>query len=434
MGHPLIRTPAQVAILAALVGVAAVVSGCLNGPPGAADAPLDYAIELMTVRGGFDAADGFIWTQAYVGGIHSGGAPPEIVVTMSQHFTRGVDDYGDLYEARSADGGETWTAPTRIPALRRTQTSPAAAYALSDLYLGWHEASGRLLGTGKLFIYDLTTTDEDKEAARRAAYTVLDPATDTWSPPRTLLFPERDHTGAPLLNPNAGCTQRIDLPGGDILLPIYYVRAPEHAGDDELNVSTVARVRFDGDSLRYVAHGSEHTLPQGRGFGEPSVAFYEGRYYLTLRNDESAYVTSSDDGLHYAEPVRWTFDDGEWLGSYNTQTHWLAHSDGLFLVYTRRGADNDHIFRHRAPLFMARVDPERLVVLRETERVLIPERGARLGNFGVTHLDAHTSLVSVAERMQDASAAYGADNSVFVAKVRWSRPNRLFGSLGRADG
>ena len=45
----------------------------------------------------------------------------------------------------------------------------------------------------------------------------------------------------------------------------------------------------------------------------------------------------------------WTFDDGSELGNYNTQQHWVTHSDGLFLVYTRRGADNDDIARHRAP-------------------------------------------------------------------------------------
>jgi uncharacterized cupin superfamily protein len=32
---------------------------------------------------------------------------------------------------------------------------------------------------------------------------------------------------------------------------------------------------------------------------------------------------------------------------------------------------------------MAQVDPTRLRVIRKTERVLVPERGARLGNFGV---------------------------------------------------
>ena len=39
----------------------------------------------------------------------------------------------------------------------------------------------------------------------------------------------------------------------------------------------------------------------------------------------------------------WRFDDGSPLGSYNTQQHWVTVGGGLFLVYTRKGADNDHI-------------------------------------------------------------------------------------------
>lgn len=60
-------------------------------------------------------------------------------------------------------------------------------------------------------------------------------------------------------------------------------------------------------------------------------------------------MTVSDDGFKWAAIREWTFDDGRPPGSYNTQQHWLAHGDGLFLVYSRRGADNDHIPRHRAP-------------------------------------------------------------------------------------
>lgn len=76
-----------------------------------------------------------------------------------------------------------------------------------------------------------------------------------------------------------------------------------------------------------------------------------------------------------AEALAW--DDGTDLGSYNTQQHWVAHSEGLFLVYTRRGANNGHVMRHRAPLFIAQVDPVKLHVLRSTERELMPNRGAR---------------------------------------------------------
>jgi len=145
---------------------------------------------------------------------------------------------------------------------------------------------------------------------------------------------------------------------------------------------------------------------------------------LTLRNDVRGYVAAGEDGLHFCEPRPWTFDDGSDLGNYNTQQHWVTHSDALFLVYTRRGADNDHVFRHRAPLFMAQVDPERLCVLRDTERVLVPERGARLGNFGVCDVDERETWVVVTEWMQPVGCEqYGSDNSVYVARIVWDRPN-----------
>jgi len=133
-------------------------------------------------------------------------------------------------------------------------------------------------------------------------------------------------------------------------------------------------------------------------------------------------VTVSSDGLHYAPPSPWLFDDDGELGSYNTQQHWLATAQGLFLCYTRRGADNDHIPRHRAPLFMAQVDPARLRVLRATERILIPERGAMLGNFGAIPITDSESWVTDAEYMlADRPDPRGADGSVFVARVIWTK-------------
>src|SRR5439155_26923249 len=160
---------------------------------------------------------------------------------------------------------------------------------------------------------------------------------------------------------------------------------------------TVVRCAFDGKELKYQKHGTELALNVERGLVEPSLVKHRGRYYLTIRNDVKGYVTVSDDGLNYESIKPWTFDDGKDLGSYNTQQHWLAHSDGLFLVYTRRGANNDHIIRHRAPLFIARVDPERLHVIRKSERVLIPERGGELGNFGAAAITEKESWVTVAE-------------------------------------
>jgi hypothetical protein len=113
---------------------------------------------------------------------------------------------------------------------------------------------------------------------------------------------------------------------------------------------------------------------------------------------------------------------------------------------------NDHVFRHRAPILLAQVDPGRLCVIRETERVLIPNRGARMGNFGVTHASEDEIWVVESEWMQNtgpegelmlemlrgklpteevkrlastphmcgAVEQFGADNSVWTARLLWN--------------
>ena len=179
-------------------------------------------------------------------------------------------------------------------------------------------------------------------------------------------------------------------------------------------------------------HGSVLKLNLARGLYEPSLIAFHGRYFLTLRNDERGYVSVSEDGLQFAEPKPWHFDDGTELGSYNTQQHWLAHSDGLFLIYTRRGAANDHIMRHRAPLFMAQVDPTTLQVIRRTEKVVVPERGAELGNFGASAVSETESWITVSEGMfMKDSRERGAEGATFVARVIWAKPNKIVGRSPR---
>ena len=90
--------------------------------------------------------------------------------------------------------------------------------------------------------------------------------------------------------------------------------------------------------------------------------------------------------------------------------------DELYLVYTRHGADNDHIFRHRAPLFAARVESMKLVC--ESEFIVVGEKSARLGNFGVTSYKENDAVVMAAEWMQPIGCEkYGSDNHICVKNI-----------------
>ncbi len=379
-------------------------------------------IELQAVSQGYDRKT--CWVHPRAGAIPVEDGPPIVVLTMHKLRITGDDVFYPIEDMRTDDGGKTWTGPTaHADAFARRQLEGGIEVGVCDWWPAWHAGSGRLLGVGHTVRY--VADDIPSQALPRStAYGVYDADARTWTPWKTMETPYGEE--------GAGSVQRLDLPNGDILLPTYFTM-PEmfSKGVEDRWLSqygvTVMRCTFDGETLRHIEQGNEMTVPTGRGLAEPSLIEFQGRYVLTLRNNDRAYVTSGTDGLHFDEPKVWTFDDGSELGNYNTQQHWVVMPDALYLVYNRRGADNDNVVRHRAPLFIAQVDPDRLCVIRDTEQILVPNRGARLGNFGVTKISDNESWVSVAEWMQtkgpeywDVSVCekYGSDNSVFVAKIR----------------
>ncbi len=387
----------------------------------------EYRVQLDVVTQGYDRQTD--WFQPRVGIV----PPQTAVLTLTRQHLWGSDIFTAVSEMRSEDLGRTWTAPQAHATLDRRALPDGVEACPCDMTPAWHARSGRLLATGHTALYaagERGASLKGNSHTRDIAWSVYDAASHTWSPWETLPVPDRERffwTGA-------GCTQRVDRPDGDVLLPTYSMPRAD-VGENfwkSCFFSTVMRCAFDGRHLRYIEHGDELTVPDRRGLYEPSLAAWQGRYYLTLRNDLRGYVAVGGDGLHFSAPVPWTFDDGEELGSYNTQQHWIAHSDGLFLVYTRRGADNDFVFRHRAPLFMAQVDPERLCVLRATERAIVPNYGAQLGNFGTANVTPQESWVVTSECMQGKPPATfddlerrGANARVWLCRILWDRPNRL---------
>lgn len=386
-------------------------------PPRAKSAAA-FTLQLDTIHRGYDGQT--CWVHPRAGALP--GATPSVVLTMQKLLLTGSDVFFALNEMRSDDLGKTWSGPREhTDTLGRRNEADGAVVATCDFTPKWHAKSGKLLGIGQTVRYrgDKVIHDRDRETS----YAIYDAAAKTWTPWTPLVMPD----AAKFQSAGAGSVQRVDLPDGDILLPIYFKNR-----EQKQYRTTVVRCGFDGTKLTYREHGSELMVPIERGLYEPSLTKFAGRYFLTMRNDRAGYVATSADGLHFDEPRKWLWDDGSELGNYNTQQHWVTHSDALHLVYTRTGAGNDHVFRHRAPLFIAQVDPETRRVIRRTERVLVPERGARLGNFGVTEVSEHETWVTVAEWMQTwgpnivipPGNPYGADNSVYAARIRWAKPNR----------
>ncbi|MCE9607629.1 MAG: glycoside hydrolase [Planctomycetia bacterium] len=394
---------------ALLLGVLALAS------PAQADEPA-LRIERAVVLKGLEK---YYFTQSR--GAVIPGAPRDRIMIVSQETEKeGSHGYRDLWAIESRDHGTSWSEPARIESLARTKLPNGDELAIGDVTPTWHARTKTVLATGKTFTFR-GGTKEDR-LAEQVSYAVYVPgnadkaSSGQWSELRILKLPEVDKAGYPLVSPNSGCMQRVDLPDGDILLPIRYRRGRE-ATD---YTAFVARCKFDGKTLSYVEHGNELVKTNGRGYGEPSLVKFGNRYFLTIRNEVTGYVTRSDDGLTYEPPIDWKYDDGTLIGTYNTQQHWVAHEpDGLYLVYTRRGAGNDHIFRHRAPLFIAKVDPDRLCILRATEQILIPHDHADLGNFGVVQVSPTETWVVAAEGL-----AFGQRkaerNKVIAAKIDWS--------------
>ncbi len=411
-----------------------IADACLRATAFGDEPALSYTIDLKKAHQGFDGET--CWVHARAGSIPPGkpgndGDNPLVVMTMQKLELAGSDIFHPLNELHTQDLGRTWSQPVEQSAMHRTSYQPdqkllsPGAVGFSDLLKPgdvevlcdftpqWHQASSTLLGIGHTAWYRNNRVFPTRP--RVTGYSTFDPSTKQWRAWKALdlsAFPELRVSGA-------GCVQWQDQKNGEILLPVY--------GRTEKETATkvaVLRCKFDGSDLTCIERGNLLTVPVKRGVGEPSLTSFQNRYYLTIRHDDRSYVAKSEDGLNYTDPWPWTFDDGTELGSYNTQTHWVTHSDGLFLVYTRRGANNDHVFRHRAPLFMAQVDPERLHVIRSTERILVPERGARLGNFGVVDVSPQETWVTAAEWMQPKGVEkHGSDNSVFVARLIWNRPN-----------
>ncbi len=363
-------------------------------------APLP-ALERKVIGKGYDRNS--CWVHARCCLIHPSDWSGEMILTLQRCIMGTSEDtwdiFTDLSMMKSADRGKTWSAPQRIDALKSWSEGEGRTVVISDFTPQWHHASGKVIGIGHTCRY-IDGKLMPPPRPRETAYSVYDPDSGHWLPPLILEMGDPDA----FFCSGAGCAQWIELPDGDLLLPIYYKSFESSAGLSRMTHAAtsvrVLRCRFDGQTLTVIRKGLPLETSAYRGFGEPSLAAAGGGYWLTLRNGEKAYLSFSQNGIDFAAPIPWCFDDGSELESYDTQQHWFVLEDRLFLAYTRRGLNNDHIVRHRAPLLIAEVDPDRRCLLRDTEQIAVPEMGAQLGNFGVTPGGANDAWLCASEWME----------------------------------
>ncbi|QDT97154.1 exo-alpha-sialidase [Gimesia aquarii] len=390
---------------------------CKNSCAGEDEKPLSYTISRQVLLQ--SKPNEHTWFHPRVAAIIEPDSKQPSTVLMTLQKLLPVSDYfSGMSWMLFSSGPNQWSKPITPPELGWKKEAGDVDIAVADVTPVWHPQLQKVIAVGTQVRYNQQGHQlDDQTRSHQTAYAVYDPETKDWTSWKVLQMPQDEKYNYAC----SACAQWLVEPDGTLLLPFY------HGPDSKTPFSvTVVRCTFDGKEIQFKNAGNKLALNIKRGLFEPSLIKYQDRYFLTLRNDLKSYVSTSKDGLHFKPIKAWTFDDGADLGSYNTQQHWVAHSNGLFLVYTRRGANNDHIVRHRAPLFMAQIDPERLTVLRKTEKILVPEEGALLGNFGAAKINEKESWVTVGERrnFKKIPQDQWKPNSVYLVKIKWSKPNR----------
>ena len=331
----------------------------------------------------------------------------------------GCDEFYGQDISLSKDGGRTWSLPKKVENLPDAWDGDEyrTTYYANPFY---HRTSGRFFGLGAGNVF------EEKGRTGMSF-------TGNWAPGhKPVEFPicvkidaERgQYVGWEALEfPHAyyRCMQFgqvVELDNGDMIVPFYYT--PADATNLFQGVCITVKYRFAGDRLKIVESGEPVSAPQlARGVGEPSLVRLGDTYYLTLRSDEQGLFATSRDGLRFSSPQPWKWDDGTLLANRNTQQHWLKVDGELHLAYTREDAANGHVFRNRAPVWSAKFDPKRGCLVKATEFPLVPELGARLGNFCCCPDGADGSWLVTAEWMQPIGCEkYGSDNSLWLVRAK----------------
>lgn len=334
---------------------------------------------------------------------------------MTLQTIMGSDFFGPVHGMESADLGKTWSAPQPVPPLGRVPAGEHGEEGVCDVVPEYHPATKSVLAVGHNVYYKGPRFSAD-QPPRRPVYAVYKDG--QWGERKHLLWD--DPRGAAIYT--NGCGQRLTLPGGDVLLALSFgVKGKPRAVAGAL-------CSFDGETLAIKKVGESLVHNHGRGLLEPSLAWFRGKVYMTIRaEDGRGYVSTEEDGSRWTAIKPWTWDDGTPLETSTTQQHWLVHRAALFLVYTRKDASNVNVFRWRAPLYLAQINPETLQLVRSSEKVVFPLEGDGVAapdgvpltdNFHVNPVSDDESWITVGSWRPKRNLS----GKLLLARVRWNKP------------
>ena len=355
-------------------------------------------ITLNKINGNFDGKECYVHARATALNEKS------LFMTLQKLRVEGSDTFLPLEYLKSDDGGITWTKP--VPLVKADKFSDRISL-LCDATPYYHRKTAQILIVGIYVSYSHDYSKAFDDEKREICYYTFNPETEKVSELKRLKTPACEFPEGVF----SGCGQIAENEEGEIYIP-----ATTFLKERGLGESFFIKCTFDGEELNYKERSSAVNVDIPRGAYEPSLVLFKNEMYMTLRNDEFGIVARFKDSSWQTK--KWCWDNGEAVETYNTQSHWLTVKDKLYLVYTRKAGFNDHVFRHRAPLFISEVSTDNLTLIRSTEKIAVVEKGARLGNFGVCSITENKAAVTVGEWMQPAGCEkYGSNNDVYISVI-----------------
>ena len=325
-----------------------------------------------------------------------------------------ANDVGPYHFMLSCDMGKKWTPPFES---RNLYKIPLKDCIFETPYVSpfYHKATESLLGIGFTHFLRDAGFNREGETGNLSGTYKMEYYLRGMNPSGVLaMWNWDDHDFHPWEKADLGDSAHIRLypiqmhecEDGTLLVPYYSASPPYKVG--------TVKVKFDGKTFNVTDIGEAIGQDRPQGICEPSIVEFHGRYFMTIRSqyglpenhDGKMYHAVSLNGLGWTEVEPWRWDDGKTVETEQTQQHWLKHKNELYLVYTRKSELSNGVFRSRAPLWIAKVDTDSLRLVRDSEKIVFPENGARMGNFATANVSDDEAWIVTGEWLQQDIPGY----------------------------